>query len=107
MTSQNMFSKIITVAHVMYLVFFVLAARAHAELIVSISESKVIGQKAIVPLALSNGFAESVESARAVMFLLDADGKVVGQATRSIIGGDKSHPSLMAGATNTFHFVVP
>jgi len=38
---------------------------------VTVSPLKVIGQKAIVSLALTNHLAEKVESARAVCFLLD------------------------------------
>jgi hypothetical protein len=44
---------------------------ASAQLAVTVSPLKVIGQKAIVLLALTNHLAEKVESARAVCFLLD------------------------------------
>ena len=44
---------------------------ASAQLAVTVSPLKVIGQKAIVSLALTNHLAEKVESARAVCFLLD------------------------------------
>lgn len=79
---------------------------ASAQLAVTVSPVKVTGQKAVVPLALKNGFAERIESARAVMFLLDDRGKVVGQATRWVIGGAKELAPLAAGATNSFHFVI-
>ena len=44
---------------------------AQAQLAVAVFPLKIIGQKAIVPLTMTNHFAESVESARAVCFLLD------------------------------------
>ena len=67
---------------------------------------KATGQKAIVPLAMKNGFAERIESARAVCFLLDDQGKMVGQASRWIIGGTGDKAGLAPGATNVFNFVV-
>jgi hypothetical protein len=79
---------------------------AHAQLVVTVSPSKIAGQKTIVPLSLRNGLAEKVASACAVMFLLDSEGKVAGQASHWIIGGDTNHPPLAVGATNTYHFVV-
>jgi hypothetical protein len=82
-------------------------ANGRAQLDVSMSQVKVAGQKAIVPLAIKNNFAEKVESARAVVFLLDSRGKVIGQpTTRWVIGGSEKMPALAAGATNAFNFVV-
>lgn len=60
----------------------------------------------MIPLALKNGLPEKVESARAVVFLLDEQGKMVGQATRWVIGGSQDKPGLAPGATNAFHFVI-
>jgi hypothetical protein len=48
-----------------------------------------------------------IDSARAVMFLLDDQGKVVGQATRWVIGGTKDKPPLAPDAKTTYNFVVP
>jgi hypothetical protein len=67
---------------------------------------KVIGQKAVVPLAFKNDLNEKIESARAVTFLIDEQGKVVGQDTRWVIGGNRDKPGLASGATNAFHFVI-
>lgn len=78
---------------------------AQAQLTVTVSPPKVSGQKAVVPLALKNGLAEKVESARAVVFLLDEQGRMAGQATRWVIGGSNTN-GLAAGATNAFHFVI-
>ncbi len=70
----------------------IVALVAHAQLAVAVSPPKIAGQKAIVPLLLSNRLGERVESARAVMFLLDSGGKVAGQDSHWIIGGDPNHP---------------
>ncbi|HKI70729.1 MAG TPA: hypothetical protein VKA67_14170 [Verrucomicrobiae bacterium] len=93
--------------------FFLLAAVllcpfvATAQLAVTVSPVKVAGQKAIVPLAMKNNFAEKIESARAAVFLLDEQGKMIGNATKWVIGGSQDKPGLAAGATNAFHFVIP
>jgi len=83
-----------------------LATVAQAQLAVTVSAVKVTGQKAIVPLALKNNLGEKVESARAAVFLLDEQGKILGQATKWVIGGTKDKPGLAASATNAFHFVI-
>jgi hypothetical protein len=77
-----------------------------AQLAVTVSPVKVAGQKAIVPLAMKNNFAEKIESACAAVFLLDEQGKMIGQATKWVIGGSRDKPGLAAGATNAFHFVI-
>ena len=83
-----------------------LATVAQAQLTVTVSAVKVAGQKAIVPLALKNNLGEKVESARAAVFLLDEQGKMVGQSTKWVIGGSRDKPGLASGATNAFHFVI-
>ena|SRR5438034_1445778 len=75
-------------------------------LVVTVSAPKVAGQKVVVPLAMKNSLDTKIESARAVVFLLDLDDKLVGQGTRWVIGGGKDKSGLAAGATNTFHFVI-
>lgn len=80
-----------------------------AEFAVSVLTTKVVGQKAVLPLVLSNGLPDKVESARAAVFLLDEQGRMVAQGTRWIVGG-QAGPALDAGlapgATNVFHFVI-
>jgi len=83
------------------------ALTAQAQLAVTVSPVKVTGQKAIVSLAMKNNFAEKIESARAAVFLLDDQGKVVGQSTRWVIGGTKDRPALKADKKTTFSFVIP
>jgi hypothetical protein len=79
---------------------------AVAQITVTVSPVKVTGQKAVVPLALKNNLSEKIESARAAVFLLDEQGKMVGQTAKWVIGGSESKSGLAAGATNAFHFVV-
>lgn len=81
-------------------------AAASAQLAVSVAPVKISGQKAVVPIALRNDFRQPIESARAGVFLLDANGKMVGQATRWAIGGNQTKTGLGVGATNVFNFVI-
>jgi hypothetical protein len=90
------------------LLCFVLACTvtAHAQLAVTVSPPKITGQKAVVMLAMKNGLAEKVESARAVCFLLDDQGKMAGQATKWVIGGTKDRSALEPKGETTFNFVI-
>lgn len=85
---------------------FLSAASLQAQLAVTVSPPKIVAQKAVVPLGLKNNFPETIESARAVVFLLDEHGKMVNQTTRWVIGGTPDKAGLAAGATNAFHFVI-
>jgi hypothetical protein len=86
-----------------YLLLFCVVT-AQAQLAVTVSPVKIVGQKAVVPLAMKNNLTNKVESARAVCFLLDDQGKMIGQSTQWVIGQNKT--GLAAGATNTFNFVI-
>jgi len=88
------------------IVLMVQTKTASADLTVKVGPPKTYGQKTIVKMELRNTFTNAVESARAVVFLLDDNGKVVGQETRWIIGGTKDRPSLAPDAKTTFNFVV-
>ena len=79
---------------------------AQAQLTVDLSPPKAAGRKAVVPLAIKNGFAKTINSTRAVVFISDEQGKVVARDTRWIIGGGSKLPPLAAGATNLVNFVV-
>lgn len=78
----------------------------HAQLDVAVSPPKLTANKALVSLAMKNNFTEKIESARAEVFLLDDRGKIVGQSTKWVIGGDTKEPSMASGATNVFFFVI-
>jgi hypothetical protein len=86
--------------------FLVCAFTAQAQLAVSVSPVKTAGQKAIALMAMTNNLAVSVESARAVCFLLDEQGKMVGQSTKWVIGGVKNRPALQPKSGTTFNFVI-
>lgn len=89
------------------LILLLTALTVQAQLVVTVSPVKVTGQKAIVPLALKNNFTEPVQSAKAVLFLLDEQGKLVGQSTKWVIGGTKDRPPLEPRSETTFNFVIP
>jgi hypothetical protein len=77
---------------------------APAQLVVTISPPKIASQKAIVQLKMKNNLTNKVESARAVCFLLDEQGEMVGQATKWVIGQDKI--SLEPKGEATFNFLI-
>jgi hypothetical protein len=79
----------------------------NGELVVNVQPTKVTGQKAIVPLQIENNWTHRVESARAAVFILDDQGKMVGRSTRWVIGADNESKGLPSGGTNLFYFVVP
>lgn len=89
------------------LFLMLLCIHTQAQLVVTVSSPKITGQKAVVPLTMKNNFTEKVESARAVVFLLDGDGKMVGQSTRWVIGGAKDQPALESKSETKFNFVIP
>src|SRR5437899_9691893 len=84
-----------------------LGATGQAALLVKLDEPKPAGSKTVVKITMKNTFKENVESARATLFLIDDNGKVVGQNTGWVIGGArKKQPPLAADASTTFSFVV-
>ena len=87
--------------------FLLFWSTAHAQLTVNVAAPKVTGSKTVVKLDLKNGFHEIIESARAACFVMDEQGKVVGQSTKWVIGGSKPKQDLPPGATATFNFVIP
>lgn len=88
------------------LLFLACALSAQAQLAVTVSPPKITSQKAIVELAMTNNLADKVESARAVCFLLDAQGKMAGESSRWVIGGTKDRPALAPKQGTTFNFVI-
>jgi hypothetical protein len=56
---------------------------------------------------MKNKFSETIESARATLFLLDQQGKIVGQSTAWVIGGAKDKPGLAPDAKTSYSFVFP
>lgn len=78
-----------------------------ADFVVKADEPNRTGNKTVIKLELKNTFSEKIESARAQVFLLDEQGKVVNQAIRWVIGGTKEQPGLPPGEKTTFHFAIP
>lgn len=88
-------------------IILLITASATAQLAVTITPPKVTGQKVIVQLAMTNKLAAKVESARAVCFLMDNRGRMVGQSSRWVIGGRKGRPALESKKAAAFNFVIP
>jgi hypothetical protein len=88
------------------LLALVIGANAQAALVVKIDQPKQTGQKTVVRLKMKNTFTETVDSARAQVFLIDDAGKVVAQAVHWVIGGTKDRPVLARDKETTFNFVV-
>ena len=76
-----------------------------AQLSVTVSSVKAEGNKAVVKLNFRNDLTNAVESARAIVRLVNGD-KFLGTATKWVIGGERNAPNLAPGATNTFFFVI-
>lgn len=80
---------------------------ARADLIVKYEPVNVVGHEALIKLNMRNTFSLKIQSARAVVFLMDSQGSVVGQSVKWVITGQKDFPALPPGGTNQFNFVVP
>jgi hypothetical protein len=79
---------------------------AQAQLAVTVLPPKVVGEKAVVELTMTNSFPQEIQSARAVCFLLDEQGKMAGQSTKWVVGGIKNQPVLESKAETKFNFVI-
>jgi hypothetical protein len=82
------------------------AAAAEAKLFVKVDDPTRVGDKAIIKLTLKNTFSDKVKSARATLFLMNDEDKVVGQKSEWIIGGTKDKPGLAPNESTTYNFVV-
>jgi hypothetical protein len=88
------------------LIVLISVAAARADLIVKVDKPKTVGAKSIVKMTMKNTFKEKIASARAEVFLIDEGGKMVGQAAKWVIGGNKEARTLAPDAETTFNFVV-
>ena len=79
---------------------------ANAALSVKLDTPKTTGSKTVVKLTLKNTFTENIEGARATVFLMGDQDKVVGQRTAWIIGGERDKPALKPDVTTTYNFVI-
>ena len=83
-----------------------LTLQLEAQLLVRYELPQITGDLAVVRISLQNKSKEDVEAARAVAFLINSEGKIIGQSTRWVIGGDVT-TILHADTTNFFSFVIP
>ncbi len=83
---------------------FLSVLTAQAQLAVTVTPPKLAGQKAVVQLKMKNNFGDAVQSARAVCFLMDDQGRMVGQSTKWVIGQNKT--GLEPKGETTFNFVI-
>lgn len=88
------------------LCFLFCSFKTIAQLAVTVLPPKITDQKAVVELKIKNDLTVKVESARAICFLLDERGKMVGQSSKWIIGGTKSRPALEPKRETSFNFVI-
>ena len=79
---------------------------ASAALSVKLDKPKTTGSKAVVKLTMKNTFTEKIEGARATVFLIGEQDKIIGQRTAWVIGGTKDKPPLKPDATTTYNFVI-
>lgn len=78
----------------------------HASLNFSVESTKQVHAKSLVQLKLINKFSENVASARASVFLLDDQGKVVAQSVKWIIDATKDKNGLKPDETLNYTFVL-
>ncbi len=87
--------------------FLATLSSSHGKLLVKQDEPKQAVKKVLVKLSLKNTFTNRIESARATIFLLNDQEKVVGQASQWVIDGTKGKAALAPDASTTYNFVVP
>lgn len=95
-----------TIEKIIFIMVGALALSARADLLVTSEPAKITGQTAVVKLDMRNTFKRKVESARAVVFLMDPQGVVIGHGVKWVITGQRNLPELPPGGTNQFNFVV-
>ena len=71
---------------------------------VKVAPLKTIGQKALVELTITNSGTNKIEAARAICFVLDQNGQMVGQSAKWVIGQNKT--SLEPNGQAKFNFVI-
>ena len=76
----------------LHLVLLLLPLATYAQLEVRLLETQQSGNKSLVKLELNNTYDQAIKDARAWVFLMDEEGKVVGNKAAWIIGGEKSGP---------------
>lgn len=76
--------------HIIFYLFLVFAMPLWADFQVAVVATESTPSKSVVKIKARNNFDQNVKAARAWVFLMDDQGKVVGQNAQWIIGGDSS-----------------
>jgi hypothetical protein len=84
--------------------FSLFCVTLRGQLVITVSQPKVTGRKAVVELVFKNELTNEVQSARAICLLFDEHGKMVGQSTKWVLGQNKA--KLAAKAEANFNFVI-
>jgi len=71
---------------------------------VKVAPVKTIGQKTLVELTMTNSGTNRIDAARAICFVLDQNGQMVGQSAKWVIGQNKT--SLEPNGQAKFNFVI-
>jgi hypothetical protein len=93
--------KIVTTLSILVLSIAITMAQP---LVVKVSPLKVVGQKALVELTITNQGTNRIEAARAICFVQDQDGRMVGQSAKWVIGQNKTGVEPKGQAK--FNFVI-
>ena len=94
------------------LLFIVSTLCANAQVEIRLTETKQVGQKALVKMELNNGYSQALKGARVSVFMMDEEGKVVGQKAQWIVGGDDAtktdsqNSALESGKKNEYAVAV-
>lgn len=105
-SQQNKVKDMRQIRFLMFAAMIFLQFQAIAQLVVTVSPPKTTGSRAVVKLEMKNTLSESVASARATVFLLDGQNKVIGESTKWVIGGAKDKPPLAVDRETNFNFVI-
>lgn len=73
-------------------------------LTVKVLPLKVVGQKTLVELTMTNSGTNRIEAARAICFVLDQNGQMVGQSAKWVVGQNRT--SLEPHGQAKFNFVI-
>ncbi len=77
-----------------------------ANLEVALTSTESTANKSLVKFKAKNTFSQGIQGARAWVFLMDNEGKVVGQKAQWVIGGKKEKDSLEIDNESEYSVVV-
>lgn len=77
--------------HLAYIILSLSILCADGQITVALSKTEQIGQQALVKIELNNNYDQSIKGVRIWVFMMDQNGKVVGEKAQWIVGGDNSN----------------